>query len=1013
MEERSAKRRKANERGEDDYLPGNIIEIEIHNFMTYNHLKCKPGSRLNLVIGPNGSGKSSLVCAIALGLVGEPQLLGRASSIGAYVKRGEENGYIKIYLRGYSPSEQISITRKIDIHNRSEWMINGKVLPKRDVLEVIQRFNIQVGNLTQFLPQDRVCEFAKLTPIQLLEETEKAVGNPELPVQHRALIDKSRDLKRLELTVKQMGDTLNQLKALNAEQEKDVKRVRQREQLLAKVESMKKKLPWLKYDVKKLKYKEAKELEKDAKKKLDESAKLLNVLTKPVEEQKQLKAKQDSSCKKVQKIVDENAKKRAQILEKENYLGVQVRAKLNEVEELNKREESRQERIAKAKEDLAAAELELSNLSTFKPPREEIERLGDQIVELEVAAKEQRTHRKDLENHLSQKKGTLRQCMDRLKEMENANVKLLQALQRTGADKIFEAYEWLQSHRHELKKDVFGPVLLEVNVPNRGHAAYLEGHVAHYIWKSFITLDPADRDLLVNNLKAFEIPVLNYVGNINSAKVPFQVSDEMRDLGITSRLDQVFEAPEAVKEVLISQSKLDHSFIGSAEADKRADEVARLGILDLWTPENHYRWSKSRYGNHVSASVEVVHPSRLFCSSLDSKEVDNLKSRKRDLEQTILGLEENLKTLLSEQRQLEDEEAKLHKQREEIVNIAKLERKKRQDMENRIDQRRRKLKSMEEEDDLEISTRRLIDQAANLNAQRVKKAIELKNLLIEAIALKWSYAEKHFSAIELDMKIRELEAGLKEQEKAALQASQQYECSKENAEKCRHELQAAKEHADSVARITPELAGAFLEMPTTVEELEASIQDSISEANSILFLNHNVLEEYENRQFQINQISEKHEADSKELDNCLSEIESLKEKWLPTLKDLVARIGATFSRNFQEMAVAGEVTLDEQGTDFDKYGILIKVKFRQTGQLQVLSAHHQSGGERSVSTILYLVSLQDITNCPFRVVDEINQGNTHAQRERERERERETESTWSCGDCWGTVMGLRSEEEAM
>ena len=53
---------------------GNITEIELHNFMTFNHLKCKPGSRLNLVIGPNGSGKSSLVCAIALGLGGEPQV---------------------------------------------------------------------------------------------------------------------------------------------------------------------------------------------------------------------------------------------------------------------------------------------------------------------------------------------------------------------------------------------------------------------------------------------------------------------------------------------------------------------------------------------------------------------------------------------------------------------------------------------------------------------------------------------------------------------------------------------------------------------------------------------------------------------------------------------------------------------------------------------------------------------------------------------------------------------------
>lgn len=39
-------------------------------------------------------------------------------------------------------------------------------------------------------------------------------------------------------------------------------------------------------------------------------------------------------------------------------------------------------------------------------------------------------------------------------------------------------------------------------------------------------------------------------------------------------------------------------------------------------------------------------------------------------------------------------------------------------------------------------------------------------------------------------------------------------------------------------------------MPTTVEELEAAIQDNISQANSILFLNPNILAEYEDRQRQ-------------------------------------------------------------------------------------------------------------------------------------------------------------------
>ena len=39
-----------------------------------------------------------------------------------------------------------------------------------------------------------------------------------------------------------------------------------------------------------------------------------------------------------------------------------------------------------------------------------------------------------------------------------------------------------------------------------------------------------------------------------------------------------------------------------------------------------------------------------------------------------------------------------------------------------------------------------------------------------------------------------------------------------------------------------------------------------------------------------------------------------------------------------------------------------------------LHSHIYCFQERSVSTILYLVSLQDLTHCPFRVVDEINQG---------------------------------------
>jgi chromosome segregation ATPase len=47
---------------------------------------------------------------------------------------------------------------------------------------------------------------------------------------------------------------------------------------------------------------------------------------------------------------------------------------------------------------------------------------------------------------------------------------------------------------------------------------------------------------------------------------------------------------------------------------------------------------------------------------------------------------------------------------------------------------------------------------------------------------------------------------------------------------------------------------------------------------------------------------------------------------------------------------------------------------RENETLQLLDQHRQSGGERSVSTIFYLMALQSLARSPFRVVDEINQG---------------------------------------
>ena len=55
----------------------------------------------------------------------------------------------------------------------------------------MKSFNIQVDNLCQFLPQDKVAEFAKMTPDELLKKTEHAAADPHLLNWHNELINSS------------------------------------------------------------------------------------------------------------------------------------------------------------------------------------------------------------------------------------------------------------------------------------------------------------------------------------------------------------------------------------------------------------------------------------------------------------------------------------------------------------------------------------------------------------------------------------------------------------------------------------------------------------------------------------------------------------------------------------------------------------------------------------------------------------------------------------------------------
>lgn len=108
-------------------------------------------------------------------------------------------------------------------------------------------------------------------------------------------------------------------------------------------------------------------------------------------------------------------------------------------------------------------------------------------------------------------------------------------------------------------------------------------------------------------------------------------------------------------------------------------------------------------------------------------------------------------------------------------------------------------------------------------------------------------------------------------------------------------------------------------------------------------------------------------------------IKDIENKWKPQLQDAVEKISRKFGEFFAQFNSAqGKVELvsnaEHEELKYSEWCIDILTKFRSDQPWKRLTSSSQSGGEKSVSTMLYLLSLQQVTTVPFRVVDEINQG---------------------------------------
>lgn len=97
------------------------------------------------------------------------------------------------------------------------------------------------------------------------------------------------------------------------------------------------------------------------------------------------------------------------------------------------------------------------------------------------------------------------------------------------------------------------------------------------------------------------------------------------------------------------------------------------------------------------------------------------------------------------------------------------------------------------------------------------------------------------------------------------------------------------------------------------------------------------------------------------------------QEWITAINQIEVKLDEAFSGHMQDMGNKGKVVL-VPNEDYNQYALDLRVSFREETDVQSLGANVQSGGEKSLATIMFLSALQELASSPFRVVDEINQG---------------------------------------
>lgn len=986
---------------------GTIRRLKLENFMCHSNLEIEFGDYVNFITGQNGSGKSAILTALCVAFGSRAKATNRAATLKDFIKTGCSYASVQVVLKNEGMDafkyefyhDSIIIERRITESSSSLVLKDhqGRRVSNRkeELRELVEHFNIDVENPCVVMTQDKSREFLQsgnakdkfkfFFKATLLQQVDELLNGIE-----QALETANELVQELERSIEPVVRELDEL------QEK-IKNTEHVEELSERVKEMKFKLAWSwVYNVDRELLKQSTVVEKRksllpaCQAKIDQRLEKIGGLRKSYADVKSRYEHLVQKTTEVNSLKDELQENLSMTTKSMMELEQEYQRIMSNVQKMMKHVTSLERQVHDIKEqNLRNTQAEESEM------QEELKALQDEVN----AANSLLTRLKEEETVLSEsvyaRRDELKKIRDQIDEYEKkhrdvrSHIFELQQNQINkvtafGGEKVIQLLCIIESRHHEFQRPPIGPIGAHVILTQGNVWACAVENAIGRLLNAFIVTNVKDSHLLrscARQVRYDHLQIIIYNFSIPRYNIPYNQLPQTRH---PTTLSVLHSDNATVINVLVDKGNAERQvLVKDYDTGKNVAFEERVSNLkEVYTAEGYRMFSRG--------SVQTILPPNKrartgrLCSSYD----DQIE----DLERDALYMKEQSQKACQTKRVAEEE---VHDLQEKLQDV------KRRCLSVEGDVARKKFA-------IDALKRKYAAEAGGLNVssvdelcediKRVQAEIQVKETMVEKIQvqmnetrdkvreLKVSLGNLHESANEdlvacskaetefeaIAKELGDVEMGKKHYEKylnekilpdikeAEAKYQQLEQKRKDSYEKAsfmcpENEVEAMGGCKES----TPEQLSA--QLTRMIERLERA-RDKYTESIDDLRLL------YERKQCKILTKQKTYENFRKQLQDAQRALKSRREKfnWSATL--MRRQLTWNFNGNLAKKGISGQIKVD-----YKEKTLSIEVKMPQDASTTVVrDTRGLSGGERSFSTLCFALALHQMTESPFRAMDEFD-----------------------------------------